>query len=437
MNRGSHRFLIRKDMPMIEVKPFRGVRPISEKVKEVVSPPYDVLDSDEARERVRDNPLSFLRVIKPEIELDPSTDPYDPQVYKRGAENLNRLISQGVLIQDERSCLYIYKLRMGEHEQVGLVAIVGVEDYVQGRIKKHEHTRPEKEMDRASHIDELNAQTGPVFVTYRSSSGIDDLIEKGMARNPVYDFIGDHDVRHTFYVIDDEQSIQRIQSAFARIEALYVADGHHRSAAALRVRDTRKKKNPKHTGKEAYNFFLTVIFPHDQLRILDYNRVIRDLDGISLENFLERIKADGKFRVEPYVPGRSHDERAYRPPTEHSFGMYLKGQWYCLTAQPEAFDRSDPIDRLDVSILQKNLLTPVLGIEDPRIDKRIRFVGGIRGLGELERLVDGGDYAVAFSLYPTGIEHLMDVADAGKVMPPKSTWFEPKLGSGIIVHKLD
>lgn len=418
------------------VNPFRGVRPIPGKVKEIVSPPYDVLDSDEARKVAKDNSLSFLRIIKPEIEFDVSINPYDVQVYQKGAENLNRLISQGMLVQDEEPRYYIYKLRMGRHQQAGLVAVAGIEDYEQNRIKKHEHTRPEKEIDRANHINELNAQTGPVFLTYRSSAGIDDLIEKAMEREPVYDFIGDHDVRHTFYVIHEEQRIQRIKSAFSRLKALYVADGHHRSAAAVRVRDTRMTSNPKHTGQEPYNFFLSVLFPHNQLRILDYNRFVTDLGGMSVKLFLENIEKEGKFDLKPYAPSRSNDERFFRPRREHTFGMYLDGQWYSLTAAPGTFEANDLIDRLDVSILQKNLLSPLLSVQDPRTDKRIHFVGGIRGMEELERLVDSQADSVAFSLYPTGIEHLMQVADAGKVMPPKSTWFEPKLGSGIILHML-
>lgn len=426
-----------EDTHMIKVKPFRGVRPIPLKVKEVVSPPYDVLDSNEAREKVRDNPYSFLRIIKPEIELDPSIDPYEPQVYRKGSENLNRLIVQGILLQDEKPCFYIYKLRMSEHEQAGLVAIVSVEDYVQGKVKKHEHTHPEKEIDRANHIIELNAQTGPVFLTYRSVQGIDDLLREGMEREPVYDFIGDYDVRHTFYVINDQALKGRIENEFSQCKALYVADGHHRSAAAARVRNRKMKNNPNHRGTEPYNYFLTVIFPHSQLRVLDYNRVVKDLRGMSVDDFLEALTRKDHFELESCESDQAAGGKAYRPAAEHSFGMYVGGRWFRLTARPESFDSSDPIERLDVSILQKNLLSPLLGIEDPRTDKRIHFVGGIRGLGELERLVDSGAYATAFSLYPTRIESLMDVADAGKVMPPKSTWFEPKLGSGIIIHTLD
>jgi len=423
---------------MAQVKPFRGMRPTPEKISEVASPPYDVLNSEEAREKAKDNPNSFLHVVKPEIDLNPSIHLYDPRVYAQGRKNLRRLIKNGILVQDEKPCLYIYKLRMGEHEQVGLVALASVKEYEEDKIKKHEHTRPDKEQDRMNHIDNLNAQTGPVFLTYRSSKEIDDLMKKGMQKTAVYDFIGDYDVRHTFFVVDDDALIQKIQEAFSSIDALYVADGHHRSAAATRVRESRMKQNSKHTGEEEYNFFLSVVFPDSQMQILDYNRAVKDLNGLSPEEFLAKVEED--FEIKPHVvccgTGNNNGMRAYRPQTIHTFGMYLDGQWYELTAKENSFDSSDPIKQLDVSILQENLLRPVLGIKDPRTDKRIHFVGGIRGLEELERLVNSREYAMAFSLYPTRIGQLLAVADAGKVMPPKSTWFEPKLRSGIVIHML-
>ena len=424
---------------MTRVKPFQGLRPVPEKVGEVASPPYDVLNSDEAREKAKGNPLSFLHVVKPEIDLDPSVDHYDPKVYAKGAENLNRLIDQKVLIQDEKPCYYIYKLRMGDHEQVGLVAVASVEDYVQNRIKKHEHTRPDKEQDRVNHINHLNAQAGPVFLTYRASQEIDDLIKQGMMKDPVYDFVGDYDVQHTFYAVDDSSLIQKISDAFSRIDALYVADGHHRSAAATRVRDMRKEADSNPTGEKGYDYFLTVIFPDSQMRILDYNRVVADLNGLSMDDFLAKVEE--KFDV--LIQGPSCEGCGgcggipYGPQEVHDFGMYLDGQWFSLKPKKGTFDPSDPISQLDVSILQENLLSPILGIEDPRTDKRIHFVGGIRGLNELEKLVESGNYEVAFSLYPTSIAQLLSVADAGKVMPPKSTWFEPKLRSGVVIHKLD
>lgn len=423
---------------MARVKPFRGIRPAPEKVNDVASPPYDVLNSIEAREKAKDNPDSFLHVVKPEIDLDPSVDPYDSMVYAKGAENLNCLIEQKILIQDDTPCFYIYKLRMGEHEQVGLVAVASVEDYIENRIKKHEHTRPDKEQDRVNHINHLNAQTGPVFLTYRGNDKIDHLLMQGMAKEPVYDFIGDYDVQHIFHVVDDDTLIEAIADEFSRVEALYVADGHHRSAAATVVRNMRMENNPNHTGDEAYNFFLTVIFPDYQMRILDYNRAVSDLRGMSPDEFLSKIEEKFEVYIQGCAAGCTKcDDLAYRPRAIHDFGMFLDGQWFSLKPKEGTFDPSDPISCLDVSILQENLLSAILGIKDPRTDKRIHFVGGIRGLKELERLVDSGDYAVAFSLFPTSIDQLLSVADAGKVMPPKSTWFEPKLRSGVVVHMLD
>lgn len=414
---------------MVQIKPFRGLRPIPEKISEVAAPPYDVLDSDEAREKAKDNPISFLHVNKPEIDLDPSIDLYDPRVYQKGAENLLRLIEDKILFQDEKPCFYIYKQKMGDHEQVGLVAVASVEDYVQNRIKKHEHTRPDKELDRATHIDHLNAQVGPVFLTYRARNEINKMIKMAMDKEPTYEFAGDYEVVHTLYTVEDEVLIKKIQTAFRQIEALYVADGHHRSAAAVRVRDKRKNDNPNHTGNESYNFFLSVIFPDSQMKILDYNRVVVDLNGNSPEEFLKKVKE--KFDVTLNATG------AYKPKGHHSFGMYLLDQWYILTAREGSFNSSDPIKSLDVSILQENLLNPILRIENPRTDKRINFIGGIRGLQELEKLVNSGKYAVAFALYPTGTGQLLAVADANEVMPPKSTWFEPKLRSGVVIHKLE
>jgi len=420
---------------MIRVRPFPGVRPVPDKAKAVVSPPYDVLDSNEARQMAEGNPYSFLRVSKPEIEFDQAMDPYDPRVYRRGTENIRRLMTTGVLIQDGNPCFYLYTLRMGDHTQTGLVAVASVDDYEQNRIRKHEHTRPEKEIDRARIINELDGQIEPVFLTYRAASSIDDLLKECLQRPPVYDFVADYGVQHVFRVIDDERHIEALQKAFLAIEALYVADGHHRSAAAARVRETRRADNPGHTGEEPYNFFLAVIFPHAQLHILDYNRVVKDLGAMSVDAFLNRVER-GQFRLSECASSHSGQGQRCGPLGTHTFGMYLKGRWYRLEAKPGSYDESDPIARLDVSILQNNLLAPLLGITDPRTDRRIHFVGGIRGLGELERLVDSGQHAVAFALFPTSIDQLLEVADAGQVMPPKSTWFEPKLGSGIIIHML-
>ncbi len=415
---------------MVTVRPFRALRPKKELAEKVAAPPYDVLSSDEAREMAKNNPFSFLHVNKPEIDLPPDISPYDPAVYRKGAENLQRLIQEGVFQQDERPHFYVYKQIMGRHEQIGLVACASVEEYEKDVIKKHELTRPDKEDDRVNHILHLNAQVGPVFLTYKAKDEINQLIQQAMAKDPEYDFTSEDGVRHTVWVVDDETLIQKIQQAFKAVSVLYVADGHHRSAAAMRVKQQKQKKNPNHTGNEAYNFFLTVIFPHNQMQILDYNRVVKDLNGMSETDFLQKIAE--KFIVTPLPEGQ-----AYKPEKPHTFGMYLNGRWYQLTAKPGTFDPDDPVERLDVSILQENLLNPVLGITNPRKDKRIDFVGGIRGLKELEKRVDSGEWAVAFALYPTSIEDLMAIADAGKIMPPKSTWFEPKLKSGLFIHLLD
>ncbi len=419
---------------MITIKPFRGLRPAGGYAADIVSPPYDVLDSGEAYDFARRRRHSFLHVTKPEIDLPKGIDPHDPRVYAKGMENLKIDIIRGLLVQDESPCLYIYKLKMGDREQVGLVAAAAVEDYVTGRIKKHEYTRLDKEEDRASHIDCLSAQTGPAFMLYQARPDIVQLLQNCMRGEPDYQFRAAYDVEHTLYIVRDADCIDRIVAAFKTVDALYIADGHHRTAAAARVRDKRMKDNPAHTGQESYNFFLTVIFPHDQLHILDYNRVVKDLNNYSPNAFREAIEES--FVVEPYVP-ENGIAKQFHPQNLHRFGMYLKGKWYKLTARPGTFDESDPVEVLDVYILQENLLAPVLDIQNPRTDNRIHFVGGIRGLEELEQLVDQGKYAVAFSMFPTSIEQLMAIADADRVMPPKSTWFEPKLGDGLVTHLLD
>ncbi|MFH1038861.1 MAG: DUF1015 family protein [PVC group bacterium] len=414
---------------MVKIKEFRGLRPTPEKAEAVASPPYDVLDSREARIMAGDKPHSFLHVVKPDIDLPEETDVYDDAVYKKGRENLDRLIAEGILIQDSRPSFYFYRLNMGEVAQTGLVAAASIEDYENDIIKKHEHTRAEKETDRIRHVDTLNANTGPVFLTYRADEEMTSLTEELTGNVPIYDFTANDGVRHTFWKIDDPEILEKIRGIFARIDRLYVADGHHRSAAGTKVGQMRRAANPSHTGEEEYNYFLAVIFPHNQLHIMDYNRVVGDLNGLSPEEFLRR--AAESFEISS-LPG----SRPCRSEKPHTFGMYLAGQWYRLTARNGSFPANDPVNSLDVSILQRNLLAPILGIGDPRKDDRIDFVGGIRGLDELQRQVDGGD-AIAFSLYPTSIDQLMEIADRGMVMPPKSTWFEPKLRSGLIIHLLD
>jgi uncharacterized protein (DUF1015 family) len=393
---------------------------------QVASPPYDVLSSAEAREMAADNPLSFLHVVKPEIDLDPDTDVYAPEVYETGAKNLRRLMDDGVLVQESNPALYLYRQRMGDHVQTGLVAGASVDEYEADLIKKHEHTRPVKEDDRTRHIDALNANTGPVFLTYKARAEVDDLVARLTAAAPDYDFVAPDGIQHVLWVVSDPADRDALVEAFARVPELYVADGHHRSAAGTRIRALRRDANPDHTGNEAYNYFLSVIFPDNQMKILDYNRVVRDLNGLDPETLLSRIEKH--FEVEPVEDGK--------PDRARTFGMYLEGRWYRLQARPESVPEDDPVNRLDVAILQNNLLGPILGVGDPRSDERIDFVGGIRGLGELEKRVGSGECAVAFALFPTSIGQLFAVADAGSVMPPKSTWFEPKLRSGLIVRPL-
>jgi uncharacterized protein (DUF1015 family) len=411
---------------MAHIEPFRAYRPRPDVAEKVASPPYDVLSSDEARTMVEGNPLSFLHVVKPEIDLPVGTDPYAATVYAKGAENLKRLISEGVLHQEERPALYLYRQVMGEHVQTGLVAGASVDEYEADKIKKHEHTRPKKEDDRTRHIDALDANTGPVFLTYRAKPEIDKLVERLTGAEPNYDFVAPDGIRHVLWVVGEGADRDAIIAEFAKVPELYVADGHHRSAAATRIRAQRKAANSGHSGKEAYNYFLTVIFPDDQMLILDYNRVVRDLNGLNEADFLAKIGA--AFEVSPTDTPSPKEAR--------SFGMYLGGKWYRLRAREGSYPADDPVARLDVAILQNNLLAPILGIGDPRSDERIDFVGGIRGTAELEKRVDSGKDTVAFAMFPTSITDLFAVADAGEVMPPKSTWFEPKLRSGLIVRPL-
>jgi len=411
---------------MVWLKPFKGLRPLREHAVKVASPPYDVLNSDEAREMAKDNPFSFLHVTKPEIDLDPAISLYDDSVYAKGAENLRAFVRDGIFVQDPADYYYVYAQKMGNHRQIGLVAGASIDDYEADRIKKHELTRQDKEDDRTRHVDTLNANTGPVFLTYRAQPAIDALIARVTRKEPFVDFASQDGVQHTFWVVDEPGIIEQISSEFRAISHLYVADGHHRSASGCRVRKLRQDKSPHHTGNEEYNFFLSVIFPHDQMNIMSYNRVIKDLNGMTLDQFLEKVR--DKFTVIPAptpVPERSKQ-----------YGFYSKKGWMRLEARPGTYNAHDPVESLDVQIIQHNLFGPVLGITDPRRDNRINFVGGIRGTSELEKLVNSGKYEIAFALYPTTIEQLMSIADAGKIMPPKSTWFEPKLRSGLVIHLL-
>ncbi len=410
---------------MSDIRPFRALRPRPELAARLASPPYDVLSSEEARAMAAGNELSFLHVVKPEIDLPPDVDLYSDQVYAKGVENLRRLIAGQILVREERPAYYVYSQRMGEHRQYGLVCAASCAEYEQGLIKRHEFTRRDKEDDRTRHVAEQNANAEPVFFTYRRRDAINALVDQVIAQTPVYDFVADDGIGHTVWVVP-EALTAAVTQEFAAVEALYVADGHHRTASAARVGLERRAANPRHTGEEPYNYFMAVLFPHDQLKIMDYNRVVKDLAGRTPDEFLAALTA--RFEVAP--------TDTPRPAAVHHFGMYLGGRWYRLIARPGTYPEGDPVRSLDASILQDNLLAPELGIADPRTDKRIDFVGGIRGLGELEKRVHEG-WAVAFALHPVTLEQLMAVADAGQVMPPKSTWFEPKLRSGLLVRTLD
>ncbi len=412
---------------MAVFKPFRAIRPVPEKAEAVAALPYDVMNSEEAREMVNGNPYSFLHVDKAEVDLDRSVDLYDKKVYLKARENLDKLVTEGTCKMDGTPCIYVYRQIMNGRSQTGLVGCTAIDDYINNVIKKHELTRADKEADRINHVDYCDANTGPIFLTYREDDFINNLVEKWKAEHePVYDFVSDG-VGNTVWVIDCPETIATLTEKFASIDYLYIADGHHRAASAVRVGKMRREQNPAYTGEEEFNFFLAVLFPRNELEIMDYNRVMKDLNGYTSEEFMAKIAE--VFDV------KTVGSEAYKPEAKHTFGMFLDNVWYKLTAKQGTYDPNDPVDQLDVSILQKNVIAPIFGIDDPRTDKRIDFIGGIRGLGELERRVNT-DMKIAFSMYPTTLDDLMDIADAGQIMPPKSTWFEPKLMSGLFIHKL-
>ncbi|MCB0838350.1 MAG: DUF1015 domain-containing protein [Bacteroidetes bacterium] len=413
---------------MAIIKPFKGYRPIAEKAKAVASRPYDVLNSEEAREEVKGNPDSFLYVVKPEIDLPPETDHYAMEVYEKGRDNFQALVDKGTFFQDDKDCLYIYRQEMNGRRQTGIMAAAAVSDYMNGIIKKHELTRPDKEEDRKNHVRVSRMNAEPVFFAYPAVPEIDRIIAGIEQEKPVYDFYADEGFGHTLWVVKDDAIIQQLVSLFdQKVPFTYVADGHHRTAAAALVGNELKQENPNHTGKEDYNYFLAVHFPDNQLQIIDYNRVVKDIGNLTDEAFLKEI--ENRFDLEKIGPD------IYKPNQLHNFGMYFEGEWYSLTARPGTYDDNDPIGVLDVTILSEQILEPVLGIKDLRRDKRIDFVGGIRGLEELEKRVDTGEMKVAFALYPVTMQQLIDIADTGNIMPPKTTWFEPKLRSGLVVHR--
>ena len=412
---------------MSKFRPFRAIRPLPEDAKQVASRPYDVLNSDEARQEAADNPISFLRVIKPEIDLPSDSDPYGEEVYRQGLAKLTEFKEQGILVQDPEAFFYVYRLTMDGRTQTGIVGCCDYQEYYDGSIKKHELTRTAKENDRVRHVETQNANAEPVFFSYRGKPGIDSLVNE-VTRSPIeYDFVAEDGIRHELWVVRDRRLIENFESGFAEVPALYVADGHHRTAAAARVGQMRKEDNSGHTGEEEYNFFMAVLFPDDQLKIFDYNRVVRDLNGLSQESFLSAIKQS--FEI-------SAIDGELAPTEKGTFSMYLGGVWYHLKANKEKLT-SSPKEGLDVTYLSDEVLEPILGISDLRNDLRIDFVGGIRGLGELERRVDSGEMAVAFALFPVSMEELLAIADAGEIMPPKTTWFEPKLRSGLFIHDLE
>jgi uncharacterized protein (DUF1015 family) len=402
---------------MAIVKPFAALRSKPELASQICELPYDVVSSSEARDLAAGNPLSFFHVSKPEIDLPSGTDPYSPAVYAKGRENFQKLIGQGALAQDDRPHYYLYRQIMGRHAQTGLVAVASCEEYLRGIIKKHELTRPDKEDDRVHHIETLNSQTGPVFLTYRAVPEMDDYVTEKILKKPDVDFTARDGVRHSSWILSNEQEIHQIEKLFARLPCLYIADGHHRSAAAARVFQSRKG-----AGQSA--LFLAVVFPHNQMQILPYNRVLKDLNGYSSEQLLQKLGS-----LYPLADGGKP-----APAKKHEVSFYFQRQWRTFTLQPAK--QSAGVENLDVTLLQKNVLAPIFGIDDPRTSHRIAFVGGIRGTAELEKLVDSGDYACAFSMFPTSIEDLMDIADAGGIMPPKSTWFEPKLRDAMFCHQL-
>lgn len=414
---------------MAIVKPFKGVRPPADLVTEVASRPYDVLNSEEARAEAEGNEKSLYHIIRPEIDFEPGTDEHAPEVYARAVENFRKFQEKGWLRQDKKPCYYLYAQTMDGRTQYGFVVAASVEDYMSGKIKKHELTRRDKEEDRMKHVRVNRANIEPVFFTFPDNEGLEKILRQVASGKPEYDFVANDGFGHRFWVIDDDDLIQRITELFAGIPNMYIADGHHRSAAAALVGNEFAKANPNHTGKEEYNYFLAVCFPASHLKVIDYNRVLRDLNGLSAAEFLQRLEKN--FEVE------RKGKEIYKPSRLHNFSMYLGGEWYSLTAKPGTYDDNDPIGVLDVTISSDLILRDILGITDLRSDKRIDFVGGIRGLGELQRRVDSGEMVMALALYPVTMQQIIDIADTGNIMPPKTTWFEPKLRSGLVIHKLD
>ncbi|MEA3392419.1 MAG: DUF1015 family protein [Candidatus Marinimicrobia bacterium] len=414
---------------MVRIKGFKGIRPKKELASRIASPPYDVLNSNEARIAVKIEPYSFLHVVKSEVDLPPETDQYDPAVYQKAADNLSEM-RKDKLIQDQKPVLYIYRQVMDERTQTGLIAVQHIDDYLEGKVKIHELTREDKEKDRITHIDVVNAHTGPVFYTYPDDQDIDKLIADSIDKDPEYDYTSKDGVRHTLWLLEDRNTIDSLIGYFEKIDHVYVADGHHRSKASAMVGEMRRNANPNHRGDEGYNWFLAVFFPAKQLKIIDYNRVVKDLNGLSKKELLSKMEKIFKIK-------KIASSNFSKPTKEHEFGMYLLDQWYKLNLKEELFDLSDPVKSLDSALLTELVLEPILGIKNIRKDKRIDFVGGSRGMEALEGRVNAGEMALSFALHPITIKQLMDVADSNALMPPKTTWFEPKLQSGLFIHSLE
>lgn len=415
---------------MTVLKPFKAIKPKKDIAHKVAALPYDVMNSEEAKEKAKDNPYSFLHVDKAEIDLSSNIDIHDIKVYEKARENLKTMIDDKVLIKDKKENLYIYKQIMGKKEQIGIVGSLSIDDYINNKIKKHENILVEKVKDRMNHIDYCNANTGPIFITYKAKDEINNITKEWMDKNEsIYDFKSEDDISHTVWTIKDEIVINKLVTLFKGVDSLYIADGHHRTASAVEVAKTRRLENPNYKGDEEFNFFLGILFPSNQLNIMDYNRAVRDLNGLSQKEFIEKVKKS-------FIVEEIKNTEPYKPKKKHAFGMYLKNNWYKLEVKENSFNPESLVESLDASILQDNILNSILGIKDPSNNKRIDFIGGIRGLKELEKRVDEG-MAVAFSLYPTDIDDLIKVSDQNNMMPPKSTWFEPKLRSGLFIHDLE
>lgn len=411
---------------MAVIKAFRAFRPIQSLASKIAALPYDVMNSEEAREMVKDNEYSFLHVDRAEVNLTEEINVYDKVVYNKAREVLNKMVEDGLYIQDEKPCMYVYRQTMKGKSQTGLVICASIDDYINNKIKKHEHTRKDKELDRINHVDYCDANTGPIFLTYRNQDEISKIMNKWVQNKPLYDFISEDGNGHTVWIINDDNDIERLTNLFENVDSLYIADGHHRIKSAVEVGLKRRKQNPNYTGEEEFNYFLAIAYPDNELEVLDYNRTVKDLNELSEEEFLNALEKDFIVKV---------SKMPVKPEKRHTFGMYMNNTWYELEAKEGTFNEEDPMDRLDVSILQNNLLAPILGIDDPTKSDRIEFIGGIRGLKELEKRANK-DMKVSFSMFATTTDDIMSIADGGMIMPPKSTWFEPKPRSGLFIHKL-